>query len=44
MSGSPDEGLTIGSVRPSPLPPGRGVLATRRGDPKMIQVGWTPEP
>jgi DNA segregation ATPase FtsK/SpoIIIE, S-DNA-T family len=43
MSGSPDEGLTIGSVRPSPLPPGRGVLATRRGDPKMIQVGWTPE-
>jgi len=42
MSASPDEGLTIGSVRPSPLPPGRGVLIPRRGDPQLIQVGWTP--
>jgi S-DNA-T family DNA segregation ATPase FtsK/SpoIIIE len=44
MSGSPDEGLTIGPVRPSPLPPGRGVLVPRRGDPQTIQVGWTPTP
>ena len=42
MSASPEEGLTIGSVRPSHLPPGRGVLIPRRGDPQLIQVGWTP--
>jgi S-DNA-T family DNA segregation ATPase FtsK/SpoIIIE len=44
MSSSPDEGLTIGSVRPSQLPPGRGVLIPRRGDPQLIQVGWIPAP
>ena len=44
MSGSPDEGLTIGPVRPSQLPPGRGVLVTRRGDPQTLQVGWIPAP
>jgi S-DNA-T family DNA segregation ATPase FtsK/SpoIIIE len=42
MSASPEEALTVGSVRPSHLPPGRGVLITRRGDPRLIQVGWTP--
>ena len=42
MSGSPDDGLTIGSLRPSPLPPGRGMLIPRRGDPQRIHVGWTP--
>jgi S-DNA-T family DNA segregation ATPase FtsK/SpoIIIE len=42
MSASPEEGLTIGSARPSHLPPGRGVLIPRRGDPQLIQVGWTP--
>ncbi|OBK32467.1 type VII secretion protein EccC [Mycobacterium sp. 1245111.1] len=44
MSASAEEGLTVGPVRPSPLPPGRGVLITRRGDPQTIQVGWTPVP
>ncbi len=44
MSASPEEGLTIGSVRPTQLPPGRGVLVTRRRDPQLIQVGWTPPP
>jgi S-DNA-T family DNA segregation ATPase FtsK/SpoIIIE len=44
MSGSPEEGLTVGMVRPSLLPPGRGVLVTRRGDSQTIQVGWTPTP
>jgi S-DNA-T family DNA segregation ATPase FtsK/SpoIIIE len=44
MSASPEEGLTVGSVRPSQLPPGRGVLVTRRRDPQLIQVGWTPAP
>jgi len=44
MSGNPDEGLTIGSVRASPMPPGRGALITRRGSPQLIQVGWSPPP
>ena len=45
MSGRPEEGLAIGPVRPSPLPPGRGMLITRGGgSPKMIHVGWTPPP
>jgi DNA segregation ATPase FtsK/SpoIIIE, S-DNA-T family len=44
MSGNPDEGLTIGSVRASPMPPGRGTLITRRGSPQLIQVGWSPLP
>ncbi|WP_428342189.1 type VII secretion protein EccCa [Mycobacterium sp.] len=44
MSASPEEGLTVGPVRPSQLPPGRGVLITRRGGPQSIQVGWIPEP
>ncbi|UMB68589.1 type VII secretion protein EccCb [Mycobacterium paraterrae] len=43
MSASPDDGLAIGTVRPSPQPPGRGMLISRgRGDPQMIHVGWTP--
>ncbi len=45
MSGRPEEGLAIGSVRPSPLPPGRGMLITRGGgEPQMIHVAWTPPP
>jgi S-DNA-T family DNA segregation ATPase FtsK/SpoIIIE len=44
MSGNPDEGLTIGSVRASDMPPGRGTLITRRGIPQLIQVGWSPPP
>lgn len=43
MSACPDEGLTIGPVRPSQLPPGRGVLVSRRSEPQTIQVGWIPE-
>jgi len=44
MSGSPDEGLAIGSVRQSPMPPGRGTLITRRGDSQLVQVAWSPPP
>jgi DNA segregation ATPase FtsK/SpoIIIE, S-DNA-T family len=44
MSGSPDEGLMIGSVRQSPMPPGRGTLITRHGDPQLVQVAWSPPP
>jgi DNA segregation ATPase FtsK/SpoIIIE, S-DNA-T family len=42
MSGSPDEGLMIGSVRQSPMPPGRGTLITRQGDSQLVQVAWSP--
>jgi S-DNA-T family DNA segregation ATPase FtsK/SpoIIIE len=44
MSGNPDEGLTIGSIRASSMPPGRGTLITQRGSPQLIQVGWSPPP
>jgi S-DNA-T family DNA segregation ATPase FtsK/SpoIIIE len=44
MSGSPDEGPLFGSVRASPLPPGRGTLIPRRGDPQRVQVAWSPPP
>lgn len=44
MSASPDEGPLIGSVRPSPLPPGRGTLVTRNSDRLPVQVAWSPPP
>ncbi|MBC6451424.1 type VII secretion protein EccCb [Actinokineospora xionganensis] len=43
MSGSRDEGVLLGSVRPSALPPGRGTLVRRREGESLIQVAWTPE-
>jgi DNA segregation ATPase FtsK/SpoIIIE, S-DNA-T family len=42
MSGSPDEGTLLGSGRPAPLPPGRGVLVVRAGDKRLVQVAWSP--
>jgi S-DNA-T family DNA segregation ATPase FtsK/SpoIIIE len=42
MSGNPDDGLTIGSVRQSPMPPGRGTLITRRSEPQLVQIAWSP--
>jgi S-DNA-T family DNA segregation ATPase FtsK/SpoIIIE len=42
MSGSPDEGPVMGSVRQSPMPPGRGMLITRRSNPQLVQVAWSP--
>ena len=38
MSGSKDEGALLGGVRPSALPCGRGVLVTRRGGSRLVQV------
>jgi DNA segregation ATPase FtsK/SpoIIIE, S-DNA-T family len=40
MSASPDEGVLLGSVRPSPQPPGRGTLITRSGGEELVQIGW----
>jgi S-DNA-T family DNA segregation ATPase FtsK/SpoIIIE len=42
MSGSKDEGALLGNVKPSPQPPGRGVLVHRRAAPVQAQVAWTP--
>ena len=44
MSASPDEGVLLGNVRPSPLPPGRATLITRKDANQLIQVGWTDRP
>ena len=44
MSASPDEGVLLGSVRPSPLPPGRGTLITRGDVGQLVQVAWTDPP
>jgi len=40
MSGSPEEGALVESVKPSPLPPGRGTLVDRRRGARRIQVAW----
>ncbi|CNI32020.1 putative ESX-4 secretion system protein [Mycobacterium tuberculosis] len=42
MSGRGADGPLLGSVRPEPLPPGRGVLITRTGDERLVQVAWSP--
>ncbi|GIF11234.1 type VII secretion protein EccCa [Actinoplanes teichomyceticus] len=38
MSGPPEEGALIGTVRPERLPPGRGRLVTRREGVRLIQL------
>jgi S-DNA-T family DNA segregation ATPase FtsK/SpoIIIE len=43
MSADPEDGPLIGSVRPTPLPPGRGTLVTR-GGAQQVQVSWSPPP
>lgn len=42
MGGDPDDGPLIGAVRAEPRPPGRGVLVTRPGDERPVQVAWSP--
>src|SRR5690606_41827018 len=41
MSCPKDEGVLMGSVRPSQLPPGRGTYVTRNTQ-ELIQLGWIP--
>jgi ESX secretion system protein EccC len=40
LSGSPEEGPLLGTVRPAPAPPGRGRLVTRDRGVEIVQVGW----
>ncbi|MBY8875453.1 type VII secretion protein EccCa [Micromonospora sp. PLK6-60] len=42
MDGSPEEGQLVGSVRPGPLPPGRGRLVTRRDGVRLVQLAHLP--
>ena len=42
MSGDRDEGALIGAVRPSPMPPGRGRLVTRREGIRLVQLAHLP--
>lgn len=44
MAGSPEEGALVGSVRPGPLPPGRGRLVTRREGVRLVQLAHLPPP
>jgi len=44
MSTNPDEGVLLGSVRPSPLTPGRGTLIRRSHPDQLIQVAWSDPP
>jgi S-DNA-T family DNA segregation ATPase FtsK/SpoIIIE len=42
MSGDREEGVLLGTVRPGPLPPGRGWLVTRREGARLVQVAHLP--
>ncbi|HEX6357050.1 type VII secretion protein EccCa [Actinophytocola sp.] len=39
-SGSRDEGQLIGNVRPSQMPPGRGIMISRKAGQQLMQVAW----
>ncbi len=41
LSGSPDEGPLIGTMRPVPAVPGRGRLLTRERGVEVVQTAWT---
>jgi DNA segregation ATPase FtsK/SpoIIIE, S-DNA-T family len=43
MSGSSEEGPLLGTVKPAPMPPGRGVLVGRKTGRQLIQLAWLPE-
>jgi len=42
LSGEKEEGALLGNVKPQRLPPGRGVLVTRRRGSSTVQTGWLP--
>jgi S-DNA-T family DNA segregation ATPase FtsK/SpoIIIE len=44
MSASPEEGVLLGAVRSSVMPPGRGTLITRSDADQLVQVAWTDPP
>ncbi|MFE9428857.1 type VII secretion protein EccCa [Kitasatospora sp. NPDC006697] len=43
LSGNKDEGALLGTAKPQPLPPGRGLFISRRvTSGQMVQTGWLP--
>jgi len=44
MSAGSEEGPLFGTVRPSTMPQGRGVIVRRREQDQVVQVGWTDPP
>ncbi|MBJ8338574.1 type VII secretion protein EccCa [Antrihabitans sp. YC3-6] len=42
MSGPRDEGVLLGNVRPSKMPPGRGTFISRSRDQELVQVSYLP--
>lgn len=42
MSGNKEEGVLLGSLKPQPLPAGRGWLITRAGGAQLIQLAHRP--
>jgi len=42
MSGDREEGALLGNVRPSPMPPGRGWLVTRKAGVRLVQLAHLP--
>ncbi|MET7995526.1 type VII secretion protein EccCb, partial [Amycolatopsis sp. NPDC005232] len=40
MNGSKDEGVLIGNIRPAAMPPGRGVMLSRKNGRQLVQVSW----
>ncbi|MEU2626511.1 type VII secretion protein EccCa [Kitasatospora sp. NPDC007106] len=45
LSGDKNEGALLGTVKPQPLPPGRGVFVSRRiAAGQTLQTGWLPTP
>jgi S-DNA-T family DNA segregation ATPase FtsK/SpoIIIE len=44
MSAGPDDGVVLGTVRPSAMPPGRGTLVARGAADEVVQVAWVDPP
>ncbi|OLB81126.1 MAG: type VII secretion protein EccCb [Actinobacteria bacterium 13_2_20CM_2_71_6] len=42
MSGDRDEGALLANIRPTPMPPGRGWLVTRKEGTRLIQIAYLP--
>ncbi|MEU4560880.1 type VII secretion protein EccCa [Actinoplanes sp. NPDC023936] len=42
MSGPREEGPIFGTLKPQPLPPGRGWMVTRKHGARLVQLAWTP--
>jgi S-DNA-T family DNA segregation ATPase FtsK/SpoIIIE len=40
MNGSRDEGVLLGTVRPGAMPPGRGIMVSRKVSKQLMQVSW----